>query len=101
MGDFNAEVSYTRLHENVKSNQHRIDELEKREVTIYEMVASVKEIAVEMKNMKEAQDDIKKSQTDMIQQIRDIEKRPTKNWDRLVGALISCAVAYLVATLSN
>ena len=112
MTEFNAEVICTKLFENVKSNQHRIKDLEDTAVTIQDILISLKEIATEMKNMKEAQEEIKrnqeksqeefkKSQDELAQQLRDVERKPeresAKKWELISASSISALIGGLVA----
>ena len=112
MTEFNAEVMCTKLFENVKSNQHRINELEDTAITIQDILISLKEIATEMKNMKESQEeikrnqeksqeDLKKSQEILAQQLRDVERKPerdyAKKWELISASSISALIGGLVA----
>ena len=108
MGEFNAEVFCARMNENIKSNQHRIDELSEKFEDLQEIVICIKEITVEMRGMKEAQEEIKrnqeksnaefkKSQEELAKQLRDIEKTPDKNKASYVDKAINGAIAAMVA----
>ena len=118
MAEFNAEVVCTELRANIKSNQHRIDELEEQQTTIQKICISIETIAVEMKNMKEAQEEIKrnqeksqeefkKSQDELAQQLREVERQPEKKsasrWELIttvsISALIGGIVAYIVSKI--
>lgn len=92
MGEFNAEVFCTKLEANIKSNQHRIDELEKQQSTIQDMLIALNEIATEMKGMKTAQDD-------MNNRLRDIEKKPGITLDKIMGVIITVVVTSAVTQL--
>ena len=118
MTEFNAEVFYAKMNENIKSNQHRIDELEEQQTTIQKICISIETIAVEMKNMKEAQEEIKKnqeksqqefkdSQEKLAHQLREVERQPEKKsasrWELIttvsISALIGGIVAYIVSKI--
>lgn len=114
MGEFNAEVACAKMNENIKSNQHRINELSEKFDDLQEIVICIKEIAVEMRGMKEAQDEIrrnqeksnaefKKSQEELAQQLRDVERAPDKSKasyvDKAINGAIAAAVAYIMTKI--
>lgn len=85
-----------RVEENTKQAHKRIDTLEhKQEATdnkienIYELTISVKEIATEMKAMRE---DMAK----IDNRVHAIEEKPAKRYDAVVGQIISIIVAGVV-----
>lgn len=92
MGEFNAEVFCTRLEANIKSNQHRIDELEKQQSTIQEMLIALNEIATEMKGMKKAQEDTNN-------RLREIEKKPALTLDKIMGVVITVVVTAAITQM--
>lgn len=107
MGDFNAEVFCTRLEANVKSNQHRITELETQQITIQDILLSLKEIAIEMKNMKESQEEIKRnqeksqqefkeSQEKLAEQLREVERRPDKHASKRIDLVTTVSISALI-----
>ena len=65
-----------------KSNMHRLDKMEDIIQNIYDLTSSVKEIATEMKAMRE---DVNKIDSRVIA----IEEKPKKNWDTLISAIIT------------
>lgn len=116
MGEFNAEVACAKMNENIKSNQHRINELSEKFDDLQEIVICIKEIAVEMRGMKEAQDEIKrnqeksnaefkKSQEELAKQLNDIEKAPDKNKasyvDKAINAAIAAVTAFVMSNILN
>lgn len=85
-----------RVEESTKQAHKRIDTLEhKQEATdnkienIYELTISVKEIATEMKAMRE---DMAK----IDDRVKSIEDKPAKRYDAIVGQVISIVVAGVV-----
>lgn len=85
-----------RVEESSKQAHKRIDTLEhKQEATdnkienIYELTISVKEIATEMKAMRE---DMAK----IDDRVKSIEDKPAKRYDAIVGQVISIVVAGVV-----
>lgn len=65
-----------------KSNTKRIDEHEKKIEDIHDLTYSIKELAIEVKNMRE---DINKVDT----RLNVLEEKPAKNWDNLIKTIIT------------
>lgn len=119
MVEFNCEACRAELFGNIKSNQHRIGDLEDKVDNMQEIVICIREIAVEMKGMKEAQDEIKRnqeksndeikknqeksqeefrrSQEQLAEQIRAVERAPDKKTVSYVDKAINGAIAAIVA----
>ena len=73
-----------------KSNTKRLDTLEERVENIHSLTLSVKEIATEMKNMRE---DMNK----MDARIGTIEEKPSKRMDLIWGYIVSAIIGGLIA----
>lgn len=71
-----------KLEENVKSNQHRLDEHDKKIEDIHELATSVKLLASETKAMR---GDV----NDMNNRIKQLEEKPGKNWDNLTKIILT------------
>ncbi len=65
-----------------KSNTKRIDEVEAEVKENRELTVAVKEIATEMKHLRE-------EQTDMNKRLKKIEEKPSKNWDNLKWIIVT------------
>ena len=65
-----------------KSNSKRIDELDSEVKENRELTVAVKEIATEMKHLRE-------DQADMNKRLKTIEEKPAKNWDKLIWIIIT------------
>src|SRR5574344_2111156 len=72
-----------------KSNTHRLEKVEDTLQNIYDLTSSVKEIAIEMKAMRE---DVNKIDNRVIA----IEEKPAKNWDNLISTIITAIVSAIV-----
>jgi len=82
-------------HKNeIGSLKHRMDDQEKQQNTITELVVSVKELAINMKNMLDEQ----KAQNDRIQKL---EEKPAKRWDTLVDKIISVVIGAAVGYMTS
>ena len=87
--EIKIEHRLTEVEDRSKSNQHRIDELEKRQDNLDDLVSTVKVLAdreerVET-DVKEIKDDVK-SLTD----------KPAKRWDNLVDKIIITGAAAII-----
>lgn len=78
--------------ERCKSNTKRIDELEIEVKENRELTVAVKEIATEMKHLRE-------EQTNMNERLKVIEEKPSKNWDKVITTIIGTIVGALVGAL--
>lgn len=74
--------------ERCKSNSKRIDELEIEVKENRELTVAVKEIATEMKHLRE-------EQTNMNERLKVIEEKPSKNWDKVISTIIGTVVGAL------
>lgn len=68
--------------ERCKSNSKRLDELEHEVKENRELTVAVKEIATEMKHLRE-------EQANMNDRLKVIEDKPAKNWDNLIKIIIT------------
>lgn len=71
-----------KVEENTKSNQHRIDALEKKVENIHELTISVKEIAIETRATREDVNDVN-------QRLKKVEEKPGKNWENLTKTILT------------
>lgn len=82
----------TTVEDRSKSNQHRIDEMEKRQDNLDELVGTVKVLAVREEavetNVKEIKNDIKI-----------LTSKPAQRWERIVETIITVTVSALVGFL--
>lgn len=65
-----------------KSNSHRIDELENEQMNERDLIVSVKELATEVKHMRE---DVSK----MDSRLTNIETKPAKRWEQIISLIIT------------
>ena len=78
--------------EKIEVANHRIDDLEEETKGNRELIIAVKEIATEMKHIKE-------DQADMNERLKNIEEKPSKNWDKVITAIISTVVGGLIGAI--
>ena len=72
-----------------KSNQHRLDRVEKRQNELGDLVASVSAIATEQTAMR---DNITEIKTD----IKEIKDKPAKRWDSVVDKVLMTFLGGLI-----
>ena len=78
-----------RVEESAKQAHKRLDSQERKIENIYELTNSVKEIATEMKAMRE---DVNKIDV----RVNAIEEKPAKKYDNIIATVISCIVTAMV-----
>ena len=79
----------TEVEERSKSNKHRLDDVEKRQDNLDDLVSTVKVLAVREENV---ENDVKEIKSD----VKSLTGKPAKKWDNLVNQVISILVAGIV-----
>ena len=87
--DFEHEKRLTEVEERTKSNTHRIDDLEKRQDNLDELVGTVKVLAVREENV---ETDVKEIKND----VKSLTNKSGQRWDGLVDKIIMTIVAAIV-----
>lgn len=72
-----------------EKTEKRVDSLDKKIENIYDLTSSVKEIAIEMKAMRE---DVNK----IDNRVSAIEEKPKKQYENIITTIISCIVTAMV-----
>lgn len=90
--DFEHENRLTAVEERAKSNTHRIDQIEKRQGTLEDLVSTVKVLAVREENV---ENDVKEIKSD----VKTLTDKPGKRWDSLVDKVLMTLIAALVGFL--
>ena len=80
------------VEEGRKSNTKRIDELEEEMKDNRELTVAVKEIATEIKHLRE-------EQTDMNKRLKEIEDKPAQKWDKVTMTIIATVVGGIIGAL--
>ena len=87
--EINIEHRLTEVEDRSKSNQHRIEDLEKRQDNLDDLVSTVKVLAVREetveKDVKEIKDDVKT-----------LTSKPGQMWDSLVKQIVTALVAAVI-----
>lgn len=87
--DFEHEKRLTEVEERSKSNSHRIDDLEKRQDNLDELVGTVKVLAVREENV---ETDVKEIKDD----VKTLTGKSGKRWDSIIDHIIIMVVAAIV-----
>ena len=76
----------TVVEDRSKSNTHRLDELEKRQDDLDELVGTVKVLAVREENV---ENDVKEIKND----VKTLTSKPGQRWENLVSQIITIVIA--------
>lgn len=82
----------TVVEDRSKSNEHRIEDLEKRQDNLDELVSTVKVLAIREENV---ENDVKEIKTD----VKALNEKPAKKWDGLVDKIILTIAAAVIGFL--
>lgn len=87
--DLAHEKRLTEVESRSKSNAHRLDEVERRQDSLDELVGTVKVLAVK-------EDNIEKKVDKISDNVESITNKSGKRWDSLVDKIILTAAAIIV-----
>lgn len=87
--DMEHERRLTEVEERSKSNSHRLDDVEKRQDNLDELVSTVKVLAVREENV---ESDVKEIKVD----VKSLTDKPGKRWDGLIDKVIMVITAAIV-----
>ena len=90
--DFEHEKRLTEVEERTKTNSHRIDELEKRQDNLDDLVGTVKVLAVREENV---ESNVKEIKSD----VKSLTGKSGRRWDNIVDKIIMTVVAAVIAFL--
>lgn len=82
----------TEVEERSKSNTHRLDEMEKRQDNLDDLVSTVKVLADREERV---EDDVKEIKND----VKSIKDKPGKRWDAIVDKVVWAVLAAVIAYL--
>ncbi len=86
MIDLEHERRLTEVEDRSKSNTKRLDEMEKRQDDLDELVSTVKVLAVREENV---ENDVKEIKSD----VKSLASKPGQRWEGLVNQIITIVVA--------
>lgn len=87
--DLEHEKRLTEVEERAKSNSHRLDEVEKRQDNLDDLVSTVKILAVREENV---ETDVKEIKND----VKSLTNKSGQRWDSLVDKIILTIAAAIV-----
>lgn len=82
----------TEVEDRSKSNTHRLDEMEKRQDNLDDLVSTVKVLADREERV---EDDVKEIKND----VKSIKDKPGKRWDAVVDKVVWAVLAAVIAFL--
>ena len=88
--DLTHEQRLTSVEERAKSNSHRLDEVEKRQDKLDDLVSAVNVLAVREKNV---EDDVKEIKSD----VKSLAAKPAQKWDSVVDKVVFTIIGIVVA----
>lgn len=80
----------TEVEERSKSNTKRLNEMEKRQDSLDELVSTVKVLAVREENVENTVQEIKKD-------VKSMTEKPGQRWDKLIDTLIAAFAGGIIA----
>lgn len=86
MDEKDIEHRLTEVEGRSKSNTHRLDEMEKRQDNLDELVGTVKVLAVREENV---ENDVKEIKND----VKILTSKPAQRWENMVSQIITIIVA--------
>ena len=78
----------TAVEDRSKSNQHRLDEMEKRQADLEELTSTVKVLAVREENV---ENDVKEIKND----VKTLTGKPAQRWEKVVETIVTIVVSAL------
>ena len=87
--DLEHEKRLTEVEQRSKSNAHRLDDVEKKQDDLSELVGTVRVLALREKNV---ENDVKEIKDD----VKTLTSKPGKRWDALVSQIITLVGAAVV-----
>lgn len=91
--EVNFEHRLTEVEERSKSNTHRINDIEKRQNDLDELVSTVKVLAVREESV---ENDVKEIKTD----VKNLTGKAGQRWDGLVDKIITAIAAALIGFIA-
>lgn len=88
--DLEHEERLSKVEERSKSNSHRLDEVEKRQDNLDELVSSVSVLATKQEHV---ESDVKEIKAD----VKTLTDKPAKRWDSLIDKVIWAVCAAVIA----
>lgn len=94
--DMEVEHRLTEVESRAKSNTHRIDDVEKRQNNLTDLLVSVKELAVRENKVEEDVKSIKEDIKSVKNSIQKITERSANHWDDLGAKILWAVIAGVI-----
>lgn len=96
MDELEIAKEHQQIWDLAKSNQHRIDDLEKEQKELRNLTNAVSQMVTEQKNMRE-------DLSEMKDDIKELKEKPAKKWDntadKIWSVIIGAVVAFMLAKI--
>lgn len=96
MNEKELEHRLTEVEDRSKSNKYRIDDMEKRQDDLEELVGSVKILAIRQETV---ESDVKEIKND----VKELTAKPGKRWEAIVekgiGLIVAALIGFLLAQI--
>lgn len=90
MNEKDIEHRLTEVEGRTRSNTHRLDDLERRQDNLDDLVSTVKVLAVREENVENVVQEIKDD-------VKSIKDKPSQRWDSIVDKIIWAVLAAVIA----
>lgn len=90
--ELDFETRLVKNEERVKSNSHRLDEIEKRQTDLEDLVSTVKVLAVREARVEE---DVREIKND----VKSLTSIPGKRWEQIVTLVIAAIAGFVLAKI--
>ena len=101
--EIDHEHRLTQVEQRSKSNEHRLEKLEKDHDVLHSMAASLEVLANEQKHQTQTIADVKTDVGRLESKVDVLESKPAKRWDSLVDKLLwgvaGAVLAFLLAKI--
>jgi predicted nucleic acid-binding Zn-ribbon protein len=87
--DLTHEQRLTSVEERAKSNSHRLDEIEKRQDKLDDLVSAVNVLAVREQNV---ENDVKEIKSD----VKSLTNKPVQRWESVVDKVIMTIIGIVI-----
>ena len=92
-------VTLTKHQEEIGSLKHRVDDLEHLTQAVHELSLSVRELAINVSSNNERMDSYEMRLRQQGERIGELEKKPARQWDKLMGVLLTALASGIIGYL--
>lgn len=99
MTDEQIAVALAEIKKEIGSLKHRVDDLEDLTKAINELSMSVRELAINVSSNNERMDSYEMRLRQQGERIGELEKKPARQWDKLMGVLLTALASGIIGYL--